>query len=225
MYSYEAENGVVNHATILNNTSASGGSKVGMIDYNDSFVEFNVDAPPGYYTLKVRYSNGMGETSTHQLALNGKLLGEVKYPSYGWDTWRDAEQDIHLDAGKNKIRLSKGTLFAEIDRIDLVPKKTKVFQYEAELGYLNNAKVVNEYDAANHQKVGLMSAHNNSVRFPISVEKAGTYEMNIRYKQPEGSNTVQVLHVNGKKSLILYKGEGSDQWQETAVKVKLKKEK
>ncbi|SDN09189.1 Beta-xylosidase, GH43 family [Fictibacillus solisalsi] len=223
IYSYEAESGVVNHATIVNNTGTSGGSKVGMIDYNDSYVEFNVDAPPGDYTLKVRYSNGMGETSTHQLALNGELLGEVKYPSYGWDTWRDAERDIHLNAGKNKIRLSKATLFAEIDRIDLVPKKTKVFQYEAELGYLKNAKGVNEYDAANHQKVGLMSAHNSSVRFPISVEKSGTYEINIRYKQPEGNHAVQVIHDNGKKSLVLYKGEGSDQWKNTAVKVKLKK--
>lgn len=137
----------------------------------------------------------------------------------------NAEQDIHLDAEKNKIRLSKGTLFAEIDRIDLVPKKTKVFQYEAELGYLKNAKVVNEYGAANHQKVSLMSAHNSSIRFPISVEKSGTYEMKIRYKQPEGDNAVQALHVNGKRSLVLYKGEGSDQWKNTTVKVKLKKEK
>lgn len=123
---YEAEDAVVNRARIVDVSvaGASGGRKVGYIDHTDSWVEFTVDAPrDGTYGVDVRYSNGIGSTSTHLLSVNGGAPRAVALPSNGWDNWLFAGVEADLHAGTNTLRLTKGDGYAELDfiRVDAHP--------------------------------------------------------------------------------------------------------
>ncbi|RZI92024.1 MAG: hypothetical protein EOO67_09475, partial [Microbacterium sp.] len=73
--------------------------------------------------VDVRYSNGIGSTSTHLLSVNGGDATEVELPSNGWDNWLFTGVDVDLKAGENTIRLSKGAGYAELDliRVDARP--------------------------------------------------------------------------------------------------------
>ncbi|MBM7693658.1 GH43 family beta-xylosidase [Peribacillus deserti] len=195
VYKYEAEQGTVHNARIVNNTGASGGAKVGMIDFEDSYVEFNVGVPKGEYTLKVRYSTGMGETTSHLVSINGKVQ-ELSYQPFGWDSWRAAEMDAVLDKEQNIIRISKGKLFTEIDSIELIPKEMKTVKYEAEHGYVKNAEVINDLQSSNHQTV--QTNKGSKIHFPVMVSKEGSYLLTIKNESANSSPDVQKVYVNGR---------------------------
>lgn len=219
VYQYEAEQATINRAKIVKNTSASGGAKVGYIDFADSYVEFNVQVPKGEYTLKVRYGNGMGQTSTGFVSVNDGKGQELAYESYGWDSWKKAEMDVTLNQEKNTIRISKGKLYAELDSIELVPKETTVFKYEAELANLKKAQVANDLLSTNNQKVD--SNVDSKVRFPINLAKAGTYELKIRYAGNSPSSQ-SVFTNEDNAGLVNYSNTGENNWQYTSIQVKLK---
>lgn len=119
---YEAEDAIVNHAQILNHSSASGEGKVGYIDYGDSYVEFTVDAAhAGVYRLHVRYGAGLGAAS-HEVSVNGAYAATVQYPQADWDDWRfQTDTVVYLEAGPNAIRFSKAGGYAELDFIGVHP--------------------------------------------------------------------------------------------------------
>lgn len=123
---YEAEDAEVHRARIVDVSvpGASGHRKVGYIDFDDSWVEFDVEAPKdGLYGVDVRYSNGVGSTSTHLVSVNGGPAAPVELPSNGWDNWLFTGLDLDLRAGENTIRLTKGQGYAELDliRVDARP--------------------------------------------------------------------------------------------------------
>jgi GH43 family beta-xylosidase len=123
---YEAEDAKVNRARVVDVSvpGASGHQKVGYIDFADSWVEFTVDVPmAGVYGVDVRYSNGIGSTSTHLLSVNAAAATAVELPSNGWDNWLFTGVDVDLKAGTNTLRLSKGDGYAELDliRVDARP--------------------------------------------------------------------------------------------------------
>lgn len=123
---YEAEDADVHRARVVDVSvpGASGHRKVGYIDFDDSWVEFTVDVPAdGLYGVDVRYSNGIGSTSTHLVSVNGGASQPVDLPSNGWDNWLFTGLDLDLRAGENTIRLSKGSGYAELDliRVDARP--------------------------------------------------------------------------------------------------------
>jgi hypothetical protein len=118
---YEAERGTLNHCVVRSNAAgASDGKVVAYIDYADSWVENSVYAPvAGGYTLHVGYANGSGATATHGLVVNGNSQGALSYPVTGWDNWRQTSVSITLNPGWNTIRLTKATLYAEVDYLEL----------------------------------------------------------------------------------------------------------
>jgi len=119
---YEAESATVNHANIVTGSGASGGRYVGQIDYTDSYVQFAVQAPStGDYAMEIRYANGTGAASTHALSVNGGTAQTVSYPATaGWGQFGSLTRQVHLNAGTNTIRLTKGaTGYAELDYIQL----------------------------------------------------------------------------------------------------------
>lgn len=119
---YEAELATLNNASILNETSASKGKKVGMINGSDSYVQFNVNVPTaGVYNMVVRYGNGSGADSTHNVSVNGGASKIIPYGNYGWNTWQWANMDVTLNAGNNTIKFAKGINYAELDTIELFP--------------------------------------------------------------------------------------------------------
>ena len=217
-YQYEAEQATVNLASIHSNTSISGGKKVGHIDFEDSYIEFNVQVPKGEYTLKVRYGNGMGQDSSHNVSVNGGDSQRAIYKAFGWDTWKNAEMDVTFTQEQNVIRLSKGKLYAEIDSIELVPKETTVFRYEAELANLKKAAVANDLLAANDQ---LVESNKNSIlRFSLTAEKAGNYELKVRYSA-DAASSQRVATNSGLAGHVNYSNTNGD-WQYTSIQVELK---
>lgn len=123
---YQAENAHVHNATVRDALEASDGRAVGHIDHPDSRVEFRVfAASAGTHALSVRFANGSLDTAGspapahHRLFVNGTDAGAVHYPHTSWDNWRTAVKTITLKTGWNVITLSRGTLFAELDFVEV----------------------------------------------------------------------------------------------------------
>jgi hypothetical protein len=141
LFRWEAED----PATTLNSaeritigTNASGGGKVGHIDYPDSYLQYSVGAPyAGIYRMFIRAGNGTGGQCSHTLTVNGAILGQVAYPSYGWDRWSMTAVDVPLNAGANTIRFAKADCYAEIDAVDFaVGPRGDVYQAANEASHL-----------------------------------------------------------------------------------------
>ncbi|WP_068620316.1 carbohydrate-binding protein [Paenibacillus tuaregi] len=121
------------------------GKYVGTIDYSDSYVEFTVNVPATKsYPVAIRYANGTGAVSTHQVTVNGGSPVTVSYPNTGgWFKGGSAStitMNLSLTAGTNTLRFSKGSAgYAELDYID-VTGGTPV-RYEAENGKVNHSKI------------------------------------------------------------------------------------
>lgn len=119
-YRVEAETGTLSNARIRPAGTASGGHVVAYIDHADSWVENRVYSPAGgASTLTIGYANGSGATATHQLFVNGNNLGTVGYQSAGWDQWRQVAVAVTLRAGWNTVRLAKGSLYTEVDYLEV----------------------------------------------------------------------------------------------------------
>jgi GH43 family beta-xylosidase len=219
-YKLEAEDATVNKAKIVTNSSASNGKKVGYIDYEDSYVEFNPQVPAGDYTMKIRYSNDMGQTATHQVAVNDEQIGNASYDSYGWDNWRYTEMDVTLDSKDNVIRFSKGKLFTELDFIELVPKNPSKLKYEAEHALVNKAKIANHPTASNGQKVGNVDYEDSYVEYRIDVPKSARYDLDITYSNGTDSVSTHQLSVNGELvGSIDYQNVGWNNWKTTSTEI------
>lgn len=219
-YKFEAEDATVNRARIVNNTSASNGKKVGYIDFQDSFVEFDVDVPAGDYTLKIRYANGVGRQTSHYVSVNGENTGEVVYNSYGWDTWYFTEKDIKLTQQQNKIRISKGTSFTELDFIELVPKQPE-YRYEAELAAHSNVTVKNSLDAGNKQKV-TFDQENSAIEYRINIKESGTCRLKVIYQNQANVAATQKIVIDGKQvGELTYSPTSENAWGTVFTTVKL----
>lgn len=130
---FEAEQAAVVHANVHSNSSASNGQYVGQIDYSDSSVAFTVNAPgAGTYPVTVYYSNATGANSTQNLTVNGGATPiTVSYPrTSAWGSFSTAQAvtvQVPMNAGANTLKFTKGTGFAELDKITANP----YFDYQA----------------------------------------------------------------------------------------------
>lgn len=133
VHDFEAEQAAVVHANVHSSSSASNGQYVGQIDYSDSSVAFTVNAPgAGTYPVTVYYANATGATSTHNLTVNGAATPiTVSYaPTSAWGTFSNSQAvtvQVPMNAGANTLKFTKGTGFAELDKISANP----YFDYQA----------------------------------------------------------------------------------------------
>lgn len=118
---YEAESATLVDTSLVTQADAKGGTKVGNINNADSLVKFTVTAATaGSYVVNVRYDNGSGSTSTHNVSVNGAANVSISYPATpNWGRFRWAQLTVTLVAGSNTIAFTKGTGFAELDQIQL----------------------------------------------------------------------------------------------------------
>ncbi|QXG74768.1 family 43 glycosylhydrolase [Modestobacter sp. L9-4] len=122
---YEAEAGVVTHASIGGAGGASGGLKVGGMDFADSSVSLQVYAEKGGpATLGIRFANGSDRggypvQSTDTVSVNGTAAGTVTFPYTRWGNWTTVEHQVLLKKGWNTVTLTRGTFYAEIDAVDV----------------------------------------------------------------------------------------------------------
>jgi hypothetical protein len=118
----QSANAAVVHAVRTQITSASGGAKIGYIDFADSSVTFTFQVPAaGTYRIRARGANGMGTNCTHQVAANNGPQATITYPSYGWALLGVSAVDLPLNAGTNTVKFTKGVCYTELDAIDLSP--------------------------------------------------------------------------------------------------------
>ncbi|TDU90621.1 carbohydrate-binding protein with CBM35 doain [Kribbella voronezhensis] len=118
----QTANATVVHATRVQITSASGGGKIGYIDYADSSVTFKFQVgAAGNYRIRARGANGTGTNCTHKVSANGGPAATVTYPSYSWDLLGVGAVDVALTAGQNTVKFSKGDCYTELDAIDVGP--------------------------------------------------------------------------------------------------------
>ena len=80
-----------------------------------SAVTFTVRVPSaGSYTLNVRYDNGTGGASTHNVSVNGGTATSISYPAtVDWGRFGWAQKTVTLNAGTNTIAFTKGTSYAD----------------------------------------------------------------------------------------------------------------
>jgi hypothetical protein len=121
---YEAENALVNKATVFTGSTASGGKYVGGIDATGSYVEFqNVMATySGEHIVRIYVSNA-GSFATHKIWVNGIFVGLLEHSDTGpWGAFSANANDayVKLNKGANTIRIQQNANSAEIDFIELV---------------------------------------------------------------------------------------------------------
>ncbi|MGZ0150621.1 GDSL-type esterase/lipase family protein [Kribbella sp. WER1] len=125
---FEAEqtaNATVTNARKVSIASASGGAKIGYIDYPDSSVTFRFQVgSAGTYRIRARGANGMGTVCSHRVSANGGAPATVSYPSYSWDLLGESAVDLPLNAGWNTLKFTKGDCYTELDAIDVSPVPT-----------------------------------------------------------------------------------------------------
>ena len=123
---YEAENGVITHARVVADASASAGAKVGGLDFPDSSVTLTISAAKaGPATLGIRYGNGSLDRSgypvvaTDTVTLNGRDAGTITFRNTTWGNWSTLYYRVHLRKGLNTLTFTKATFYAEIDAVDV----------------------------------------------------------------------------------------------------------
>ncbi|MFB8383849.1 CBM35 domain-containing protein [Streptomyces rubiginosohelvolus] len=127
---YEAELAAVSDAGIRHHQWNEFPDYVGGIDKPTSSVEFAVDAPrAGAYLADVGYANGLAGSADHRVSVNGTATGTITYPSTG--AWLSGpRQDavagtatvrVVLREGANRVRLTQGQGYAEVDWLSLRP--------------------------------------------------------------------------------------------------------
>lgn len=116
---YEAERATLSNVQTVTHFDASNGSKIGNINFSNSYVEFNVRVPSaGSYTVNVRYDNGTGANSSHAVSVNGGAATSISYPpTVDWGRYRWAQLTASLNAGNNTIRFTYSGTYAELDMI------------------------------------------------------------------------------------------------------------
>jgi len=123
---YEAEAGVITHARVVPDPSASAGAKVGGLDFADSSVTLTVTAThSGPATLGIRYGNGSLDRSGYPvrssdlLSVNGRNAGTITFANTTWGNWSMLYYGVQLKKGTNTITFTKSTFYAEMDAVDV----------------------------------------------------------------------------------------------------------
>lgn len=126
---YEAERAVrTSDTSLVTDVNAANGGKVGNINLATSAVTFTVRVPSaGSYTLNVRYDNGTGGASTHNVSVNGGTATSISYPAtVDWGRFGWAQKTVTLNAGTNTIAFTKGTSYAELDQLQVYQASTQL---------------------------------------------------------------------------------------------------
>lgn len=197
---YQAEDGTLTNAREVADPSASGGAKVGGMDFADSSTTVRVRAAvKGPTTLAIRYANGSTDAggrrvqSTDLLSVNGAEPQVVTFAHTTWGNWQLVERSVNLRAGLNTITLTRGTYFAEIDAIDTAARPVDTGQigvpagsprgtrYEAEAGTIVDARVRSDDTASGGAVVGGLDNADSSVTLRINAVRPGAVTLGITY--------------------------------------------
>ncbi|MFD9627230.1 family 16 glycoside hydrolase [Peribacillus muralis] len=120
---YEAEQAGLFRASVrTNQPNASGGSYVGGIDYDDSYVKFDSIHVPetGKYNIDIWFANGL-DPATGKLTVNGKTHALTYQNTGNWGRFMATKMEVSLKKGTNTITFMKNQGFYELDYIVVRP--------------------------------------------------------------------------------------------------------
>jgi len=197
---YEAEHALIHRANLFSSPLTSNGRYVGQIDFDDSYVEYQVTVPAaGRYHLDIWYANGMGTSQQQSLSVNGGPATAVSFPATGGWLWAAPPEkltvSVMLNGGANTIRFTK-IGFVEHDCIQLSPA-FYLQKWEAEDAVVHRASVFHSHLASDSRYVGQIDEPDSYVEYEVNVPASGLYTMVIRYANGTASNQAQQLAVNG----------------------------
>lgn len=225
---YQAEDGVVTNARVVGDSAASGGAKVGGMDFADSSVTVQVQADrAGPTTLGIRYANGSEGPggrllATDSMTVNGRDAGVVTFSHTTWGNWQVVEYPVRLKRGLNTVTLTRLTNFAEIDSFDVYERRVVrapvvpetdpagAVRYEAEAGVISNARVREDGGASGGAVVGGLDFDDSSVTVTVVADRAGPATLGIRFSNGSerggwGIESTQRVTVNGRDAgLVTY---------------------
>ena len=127
LHRYDAEYATINHVRkAFYNRLFTGFNYIGGIDFDDSYVEFAVNAPKADdYTAQIGYANNLDFDAVPIISLNGEQIDQqvIFTPTDGWldaapsvNASREVKEiTLTLTQGINRIRIAKGEGFAELD--------------------------------------------------------------------------------------------------------------
>lgn len=246
---YQAEDAVLAHAAVFDDDTASGGQKVGGMDFLNSSITFRVCGDRSRRTtLGIRYANGsldangIGVPATDTLTVNGRPAGIVVLPNTRWGNWTTTEVPIRLKRGcDNTVTLTKATNFAEIDAVDIyrsrdidvatlpAPLPPNAVAYEAEEGARTNANVVEDVTASGGKKVGGLDLVDSSVSLQVNAARSGRATLRIRFANGSDRGGYRVVAtdrvtVNGRAAgTVEFANTTWGNWQTVDVPVRLRK--
>jgi predicted alpha-1,6-mannanase (GH76 family) len=185
-------------------------------------VTFSVNtAAAGAHELRLRYAAAAGE-ATRRILVNGAEVGSNhRFPGTGsWSAWAETDLDnVNLLAGHNTIRVeyaaaSGSSQFLNLDRL-IVSR-----QLEAESGVRTGVDV--ETNPNGHTGDGYLAGWNGDgqgVDLAVTVERAGRYDLTLRYAAGAGDASRHVsVNGNDVSSDQTFPGTGSwDTWQSVTV--------
>ena len=205
---YEAEYADISGSAKITYGGNTGYSGTGFVEgyggSNNASTTFVVTASHnGFYNVRLRYSAGpigsAPSTRTIRLMLNGSPLKDVSVPATAdWNTWADANINVFLTAGINRIAFDSFTNddsgAMNIDYIEVTPGSGAINAYEAEasgntLG--GTAAVMNDSAASGGKYVGdIGNGAANTLQFNnVNVPSSGTFRMVVYFANAENKGS------------------------------------
>ena len=202
----EAENATLNRTDPpADSDLASGGRFVAGIDFEDSYVdfgEFTLDEA-GSYRMAIGYANGMGQSSTFKLTLNGVESSVIMPATSGWGQFDVVYLELDLPA-TNTVRITKGELFAQLDYISFELSDGgggdgggMGSYYEAERANIVGASSIMAISASENMYVGGIDLQESYVEFEdVNVAEDGTYTLSVAYSNGFATPSNHRLSIN-----------------------------
>jgi hypothetical protein len=151
-------------------------------------LTFTVDAPvAGAYDLGIRYASRASTAVPGAVQVNGAQRDRFEYEPTPDGRFATHRTHVVLDEGPNQIRLELLSGALGVDHIDLTPFRAR---FEAETGEVTGASVVEvDMSTANFfaayfsgaAYVRDLAQPTSTLRLPVTVPAAGTYELRIGY--------------------------------------------
>jgi len=191
----EAEDATLNGAVVA--TDHKGYSGTGFVDFvnpTDDYIEWSVNtAVPGYYSLGINFSNGLGNIRPVQITVDEKSV--VTYPfsgTYSWESWAFySGPSVYLAKGTHKIRATAAG--ASGPNLDFLSLNYVAAPVEANLAILGS-------EAVESNSKYSRTSDEESIAFPNPFGESTTISYSLKDKMPV---YLTVYNMQGQKASIL----------------------
>jgi mannan endo-1,4-beta-mannosidase len=197
----EAENArVESGATVVSNTSASGGKEVQIKDAGQ--VTWILQSTKGRtYQLEFQYRSPYGDKK--QILLIDGVQQEIIFPKSS--NFSQVQLEKYLAAGTHTVQIKKDWGWFFIDNLKFISPSITIEDFtklECENGTIADASIFSDASFSGGKGVRFLSK--GKITIALTVSSSGYYGINIGYKAPYGDKT-QTLTINGTNQQIIFK--------------------